>query len=276
MCILDEASQVSLPACLGPLSLAESFVLVGDHYQLPPLVTSPLAAAQGFGQSLFLRLCEAHPQAVVTLRRQYRMAAPIMALSNTLVYNGALMCGSEAVAQRTMQLPLAAWDGARPAWMISVLDPAKQAVFVDTDGAPGCSDVVQNDAVSNPGEAQLVLQIVREFVRGGASAGDIGVISPYRAQVQLLEQTLRGVGVEVLTIDKSQGRDKECVVISFVRSNAQQEAGRLLANWQRINVALTRAKSKLVMVGSASTLARVPMLAAMLAAVAQCRPAGSA
>ena len=105
VCVVDEAGQTTEPVCLGPLRLSRRFVLVGDHYQLPPLVSEARAAARGLGVSLFQRLSDAHPRAVCRLRRQYRMAADVMAVSNALVYGGQLRCGSEAVAAAALHLP---------------------------------------------------------------------------------------------------------------------------------------------------------------------------
>lgn len=102
--IVDEAGQISLPAVLGALLKARSFVLVGDHYQLPPLVLDKRAAAGGLGVSLFRQLCEAHPSAVVVLRRQYRMCGDVMGLANELVYGGQLVAGSEQVENAQLEL----------------------------------------------------------------------------------------------------------------------------------------------------------------------------
>ena len=104
-CIVDEASQITLPVCLGPIRMAKKFILVGDHYQLPPLVKNPAAREGGLDISLFKLLSDAHPEAVVSLEHQYRMCEEIMSLSNRLIYDGRLKCGNEAVAARTLQLP---------------------------------------------------------------------------------------------------------------------------------------------------------------------------
>eukprot|EP00955_Chlamydomonas_euryale_P116560 366426-Chlamydomonas_euryale.AAC.24 len=122
--IVDEASQISLPSVLGPLLRARSFLLVGDHYQLAPLVTSQQAQDGGLGISLFRQLSEAAPQAVVTLRRQYRMSYDIMSLANTLVYSGGMQCGSDAVARAMMALPRrpanVAGKSDMPSWLCQV------------------------------------------------------------------------------------------------------------------------------------------------------------
>lgn len=104
-CIVDEASQITLPTCLGPLRFAEKFVLVGDHYQLPPLVRSRDAKKAGFDVSLFRLLSEKHIDCVVDLTEQYRMNEDIMHLSNQLTYEGKLVCGSEEVAKRCLEIP---------------------------------------------------------------------------------------------------------------------------------------------------------------------------
>ena len=102
---MDEAAQITLPTCLGPLRFADKFVLVGDHFQLPPLVKSFAARKGGLDVSLFRRLSEAHPHAVVELAQQYRMNEDIMLLSNKLVYQDKLKCGNEKVAKRVLRVP---------------------------------------------------------------------------------------------------------------------------------------------------------------------------
>lgn len=139
-------------------------------------------------------------------------------------------------------------------------------VVINTDGA-ALLERQAGDAVCNPGEGAVVVASVAALCGAGLPESEVGVISPYRAQMALLAQRLaeRGLGgVEALTIDRAQGRDKTVVVVSLVRSNTQREAGRLLADWRRINVALTRAKRKLVVVGSAATVQSVPLFAALL------------
>jgi DNA replication ATP-dependent helicase Dna2 len=103
-CIVDEASQLTLPVCIGPLMYSKVFVLVGDLYQLPPLVKNTEARGRGLADSLFKRLSEAHPSAMQKLQFQYRMNREIMTLSNHLVYSHRLRCGSDQIA--TVRFPL--------------------------------------------------------------------------------------------------------------------------------------------------------------------------
>jgi DNA replication ATP-dependent helicase Dna2 len=334
--LVDEASQILQPICIGPLLLASSvFVLVGDHYQLPPLMRSSglggnsLARVQhesepGFSvdtarrpgptaggipddsnpqESLFRRLCEANPSAVVSLVKQYRMARDIMQLCNILVYSGNLTCGTDAVANQMLDLRLGAVRGA-PKWLRAVVNPARRHMFLDTDGCglggdSGGPPFEQDKQTTTAGlwrrtsergennhatsrenmlEARVISACVSALLASGLSGQDMAVLTPFRAQVGLLRTILdelsdsSGGGcsdslreaVDVCTIDQYQGKDKPCVILSFVRitnnSNNKNNntppstVGPLLKDWRRINVAITRARAKLVMVGSASTV----------------------
>jgi len=204
--VIDEAGQAPLPALLGPLMRAHAAVLVGDPYQLPPLVTSAAAAAGGYGASLFRCLAEAHPHAVSTLARQYRMCSGIMGLANELIYGGRLLAGSPAVAARALELP--AWAAVAPRlapWLRAALDPARPVVFIDTDAAPGAAEARSREAVTNPGEAAVVAALVAGLMAAGLPAAGIGLCSPYRSQVAALEGGAPA-GVEVLTVDRYQAR----------------------------------------------------------------------
>ncbi|KDO22931.1 hypothetical protein SPRG_22285 [Saprolegnia parasitica CBS 223.65] len=258
-CIVDEASQITQPVLLGALRCADTFCLVGDHYQLPPLVTALKAKLGGLDVSLFKRLGEAHPSASVQLGYQYRMHPHIMLLCNDLIYNHQLKCGA-----RTDIAPWVLSPRALPPWLTHVLSPSVSVVFLDTD-ALGLHECRQSKGIINPVEASAVLQVVRALQQAGAT--DIGVLSPFRSQVHYLQTHHRGPAVEISTIDKYQGRDKDAIIVSFVRSNATPTVGELLLDWRRINVALTRAKKKLVLVGSPSTLAGSPVLRSLLALV---------
>lgn len=104
-CIVDEASQITLPTCIGPLRFADTFVLVGDHFQLPPIVKNGAARRGGLDVSLFRLLSDEHPESVVDLTYQYRMNEDIMSISNKLVYGERLKCGSEEIAKQGLVLP---------------------------------------------------------------------------------------------------------------------------------------------------------------------------
>ncbi|CAO1617669.1 unnamed protein product [Parajaminaea phylloscopi] len=318
-CIIDEASQITLPSTLGSLRFADKFVLVGDHYQLPPLVRNSNARAGGLDVSLFKRLHEAHPGATVYLTKQYRMNENIMLISNHLIYNGQLQCGNEQTAKQVLHLPYkqaaldtvhrtvhsstAGWCG-RPCpsrkrqdfegcWLASLISEKCQAAFVDTDDVPG-HESRRGRMVQNEVEAAIIQQLAHGLVLAGVPPGDIAVITPYRQQLKLLqnslidpervpqtrstslktaaqikressfqgEKSMGGGNIEVLTADRSQGRDKPVVLISLVRSNeyGTQGIGELLNDWRRINVALTRAQRKVIIVGSKKTLSAAPLL----------------
>uniref|UniRef100_A0A8C2L5D7 DNA replication ATP-dependent helicase/nuclease n=1 Tax=Cyprinus carpio TaxID=7962 RepID=A0A8C2L5D7_CYPCA len=244
-CIVDEASQISQPVCLGPLFYAQRFVLVGDHQQLPPIVQNAEARTLGMDESLFKRL-EHHSDAVVQLNVQYRMNSAIMSLSNALMYEGRLECGSERTASAVLQLPsraqveeeldLFVCQPQYSAWVQAALEPNSPVCFLDTSEA-------------------------------GCRASDIGVIAPYRQQLKAISSLLQGdayKALEVNTVDKYQGRDKSVIIVSFVRSNPEGNLGELLQDWRRLNVAITRAKHKLLMLGSAPTLRRYAPLEKLL------------
>ncbi|KAH8422669.1 bifunctional ATP-dependent DNA helicase/ssDNA endodeoxyribonuclease DNA2 [Aspergillus melleus] len=276
-CIVDEASQITLPVCLGPIRMASTFILVGDHYQLPPLVQNKEAQEGGLDVSLFKLLSDTHPQSVVNLEHQYRMCDQIMLLSNTLIYSGHLKCGTPEVAARSLVVPhigglkqhhsepfslsgqrqlcLGATRG--HCWLHDLLDPDAKTRLVNTDKlATPARDVATGSRIVNPTEATLCAQLVEAFISSGIPARSIGVITFYRSQLSLLKQNLRRhlPDLEMHTADKFQGRDKEVVILSCVRSNADKHVGDLLRDWRRVNVAFTRARTKLLVVGSKSTL----------------------
>ncbi|KAK0250489.1 DNA replication endonuclease-helicase Dna2 [Friedmanniomyces endolithicus] len=283
VCIVDEASQITLPTALGPLLLARQFVLVGDHYQLPPLVQNRAALEGGLDVSLFKQLSEEHPEAVATLGKQYRMCEDIMSLSNTLIYDGQLRCGNEEVARRTLvvgdmaglqDLHSDASTVCRSyCWLAEVLAPTHKVVYANTDpiGASAFESLTSGKNITNAVEATLSAHLVLGLLRLGVLGRDIGVITLYRSQLALIRNTfkLAGIGpeVEIDSADRFQGRDKECIILSMVRSNEQGVVGELLRDWRRVNVAFTRAKSKLVVLGSRRTLVNNELLARFLGLV---------
>ncbi|KAI9761385.1 MAG: hypothetical protein M4579_001035 [Chaenotheca gracillima] len=292
-CIVDEASQITLPTCLGPIRMAKTFVLVGDHNQLPPLVQNLEARKGGLDVSLFKLLSEKHPESLVSLEHQYRMCEDVMALSNTFIYNGLLKCGNEAVATRLLSIPnieglkrlhldplqpnssppLPASPSAcfRPVpgscWLRDLVDPSTKVSFVNTDTLlPSSREIAKGSRIVNPVEASLCVQLVDALLSTGVDSSDIGVISVYRSQLTLLKHNMRHrPEIEMHTTDRFQGRDKEVIILSLVRSNEAQNIGDLLKDWRRLNVAFTRARTKLLIVGSKETMTDDPLLKSILA-----------
>ena len=207
VCIIDEASQITVPTCLGPLRLADRFVMIGDHHQLTPLVRDTDAAQHGMSVSLFQRLCKAHPSSVAMLCTQYRMNADIMALSNALVYDGRLVCGNESVACAKFTMK----RDACPSWLWDVLDPARPAVFVDTDAVKAVESRADT-LVENRVEAEWIVRMSDVLIQANVAAADIGILTPYRQQAKLLRDRC---ACEVLTVDQAQGRDWPVVLVSM-------------------------------------------------------------
>ena len=270
VCVCDEASQVTMPSLLGSLLLCQAFILVGDHLQLQPLVTDPRAIKGGLAESVFSTLASTHPSCLVKLNRQYRMADDIMALSNRLVYNGEMRCGNESVANGKVSIKDRSILVDLPAWIQSTLDPDRRVIFIDTSAQNISSNgekVVPNGLV-NEMEAKVLSQVIKALLQVGIDPRVIGLTSPYKAQVDLMAREV-AAGIEVMTLDKYQGREKEVILLSFVRDNVEGETGKLLADWRRINVAITRSSKKLIMIGDAKTLIKVPMLASLIDMVSE-------
>nr|POE47340.1 dna replication atp-dependent helicase/nuclease dna2 [Quercus suber] len=292
VCIVDEASQITLPTSLGPLLHARKFVLVGDHYQLPPLVQNHAALEGGFDISLFRQLSEQHPEAVAMLGEQYRMCEDIMTLSNELIYGGKLRCGNEVVARRTLhpanELGLLPFHAERTVgggrcsvgelerghcWLADITHSSRKVVFANTDLCrPSAFEILTSgNRITNTLEATISAQVVLSLLSLGVPTREIGVITFYRSQLQLIRQIFTNAGipsdVDIDSADRFQGRDKECIILSMVRSNETGVVGELLKDWRRINVALTRARSKLIVLGSRRTLRNNELLKKFLALV---------
>ena len=240
--VVDEASQLTEPGTLAAVNLADRFVLVGDHQQLPPVVQS---GDERLATSLFERLHDDHPDAAVMLDRQYRMSQRIQAFASREFYDGALRPATPAVAGGSLgDLPTVD-AGTLP-------DRLRQGVrFIDPDGRQ-----VGN---ANPVEAERVASVVEEYVDAGVDPDDVVVIAPFRAQVAEIG---RRVDVAVDTVDRFQGSSAEVVVVSFVATGELE--GPIFEDTRRVNVALTRAKKTLVLVGDAAALGSEPFYARML------------
>lgn len=246
--VIDEAGQGIEPAAWIGLSRCRRVVLGGDHCQLPPTVLSPEAARQGLSVSLLERVAKTHSDIGRLLTVQYRMHEAIMSFSSREFYGGALTADAAVRAHRLCELP-----------GVADIPLTEQPIaFIDTAGA-GYDEEAEADGESrrNPQEAGLVSRKVRELLQAGVRPEDVAVISPYAGQVRLLRELLPEPALEVDTVDGFQGREKEAVVISLVRSNAAGDIG-FLADVRRMNVALTRARRMLWVVGDSATLAADP------------------
>jgi predicted DNA helicase len=254
LAVIDEAGQSTEPGCWIPLLRCRRVVLAGDHCQLPPTVLSPEAEREGFGVSLLERLAALHGPAVTRrLDVQYRMHDAIMAFPSERFYDGALVAHASVRGHLLRDLPGVAAN-------VLTQTPVQ---FIDTAGA-GYEEEVEPDGASrlNPQEAALVCRKVRALLESAVAPGDVAVIAPYAAQVRLLRERLRVPGLEIDSVDGFQGREKEAVVVSLVRSNREGEVG-FLADVRRMNVALTRARRKLLAVGDSATLANHPFYQAL-------------
>ncbi len=246
--VIDEAAQALEAACWIPLLRGRRAVLAGDHRQLPPTIQSEEAARGGLARTLFERLMESAQQHAIgsMLTVQYRMHERIQGWPSARFYGGRLAAAPAVRSHLLTDLP----DVVANEWTSEPL------CFVDTAGC-GHDESEGDDegSKSNPGEAELVVRIVQALRDANVPAASIAVITPYNAQVQLLRTRLGGEpDVEIGTVDGLQGREKEAVVVSLVRSNERGEVG-FLAELRRLNVALTRARRHLTIVGDSATLA---------------------
>jgi DNA replication ATP-dependent helicase Dna2 len=266
LAIVDEASQLTVPALLGALRFARRFVLVGDAAQLPPLVVSEEAAARGLKTSLFEALgTRWGAAACVRLRSQYRMHPLICGFPSETFYGGGLRTAGEAAHA----MLAAAVSREHPYW--PVLAPERPLVFVDVPA--GAEESAGK--VSLP-QARLVRRLVRALLDAGVPPEHIGAIAPYRAQVAAIAQRLEeeGAAVTVDTVDRFQGGERPVIVFAFGGvveglSGQGQRGLDFLAEPRRLNVALTRAQRKLILIGERQRLERVPLLARLVAYCAE-------
>ncbi|WP_280587203.1 AAA domain-containing protein [Halorubrum sp. Boch-26] len=238
--LVDEASQLTEPGTHAAINRADRFVLVGDHEQLPPVVR----AENDLKTSLFQRLIEAYPDASVMLDRQYRMSQRIQAFASAEFYDGALRPATPEVAGQTLR-DLGVDPADLPDGLASGVD------FVDPDGT--------RDGNRNVREAERVAQVVDAYLAAGVDPDDVGVIAPFRAQVAEIG---RRTPVTVDTVDRFQGSSKEVIVVSLVATGDLD--GPIFEDHRRMNVALTRAKKQLTLVGDADALGSEPFYERML------------
>ena len=257
---IDEAAQALEAACWIAIRRADRVVLAGDHQQLPPTIKCPEAARSGLERTLMQRLAQTKPEAVSLLRVQYRMNEAIMQFSSRRFYNGMLQA-DPSVRHR------------------GILDLDTPIDWIDTTGLDFKEQFVGDTfGRINRDEADLLIRHLEAYVarigtdRIRDERIDFGIISPYRAQVQYLRGRIRQSAVlrpirDLLaanTVDGFQGQERDVIFISLVRANDQGQIG-FLGDLRRMNVAITRARMKLVILGEAATLARHPFYADLLA-----------
>lgn len=240
LAVFDEATQCADPLALIALSKTRRAVFAGDPNQLGPTVLSQKAERGGLGKTALDR----HAREASMLVVQYRMNDPIMAFPSASKYEGKLVADEAVSSHRLEELGVAH-------------DPARDSalVFVDTAGK-GWNEVEGlNDAsLSNPGQAERSAREARRLLSRGLAPENLAIITPYRAQARLIGDLLADVeGLEVDTIDAFQGREKEAVIVDLVRSNESGQIG-FLNDTRRMNVALTRARRFLLVVGDSATI----------------------
>jgi ATP-dependent exoDNAse (exonuclease V) alpha subunit len=255
--VIDEAGQALEPACWIPVLKAQKLVLAGDHCQLPPTVKSTEAARNGLSTTLLEKCVTLHPQAVVLLEEQYRMHEMIMGYSAAVFYEQRLKAHSSVAGHKL-------FPNDRP------------FVFVDTAGC-GFDEKTEGISTSNPEEAAFLFKHLTQFtteLQTQKPSGDlprVAVISPYRQQIELLKEQLQyspllqlyGNRINVNTIDSFQGQERDVVYISMTRSNPDSKIG-FLSDIRRMNVAMTRARKKLVVIGDSATLSQSPFYAGLI------------
>lgn len=255
--VIDEAGQALEPACWIPILKAQKLVLAGDHCQLPPTIKSAEAARNGLATTLLEKCVALHPEAVVLLEEQYRMHEMIMGYSSAVFYGQRLKAHSSVAGHK-------------------LFPDDRPFVFVDTAGC-GFDEKTEGFNTSNPEEAAFLFKHLAQFTAGLQAddhSGDlprIAVISPYRQQIELLKEQLQhspllkiyGDRISVNTIDSFQGQERDVVYISMTRSNPDSRIG-FLSDIRRMNVAMTRARKKLVIIGDSATLSQTPFYAGLI------------
>ncbi|MGL4518502.1 MAG: AAA domain-containing protein [Phocaeicola sp.] len=250
---IDEAAQALEPACWIAIRKAGRVVLAGDHQQLPPTLKCPEAIRGGLDHTLMQHLVKQTPQAVTLLNLQYRMNEAIMRFSSDWFYGGALTSAPEVKYR-------------------GILDYDTPMEWVNTENLHAVEEFVGDSfgRINKP-EAQLALQQLESYVERIGKERllderiDFGLISPYKAQVQYLRQLVRRSvalkpfrsQITVNTVDGFQGQERDVVLISLVRANEAGQIG-FLSDLRRMNVAITRARMKLFILGDASTLCKHP------------------
>ncbi|MDG2011903.1 MAG: AAA domain-containing protein, partial [Pirellulaceae bacterium] len=253
--VIDEACQSVEPGCWIPLLRCDRVILAGDHCQLPPTILSREASEAGLKTSLMERVINLYGSEVTRmLEVQYRMHDHIMNFSAQQFYDEKLVGDASVISHLLCDLP----D------VVASELTSNPVLFIDTAGA-GWEEEIEPEGLSrmNVREAELILKYTQELVAAGLSPKQIAVIAPYAAQARFLRRQNTLQDLEIDTVDGFQGREKEAVLISLVRSNPKGEVG-FLAETRRMNVALTRARRKLIVVGDSATVGGHPFFSDLI------------
>uniref|UniRef100_A0A7E4ZZ34 DNA replication ATP-dependent helicase/nuclease n=1 Tax=Panagrellus redivivus TaxID=6233 RepID=A0A7E4ZZ34_PANRE len=281
--IVDEAALCLQSAIIKPLLLGHRFVLVGDPCQLEPLVISTEAKEAGMAVSLMERLEPVAAQAncLVRLNEQYRMNDQICALSSDLFYDGLLRCANETIANQVIDHMGIEKENLPPNFLPDDLlklllsqNKSDSVIFIDTQSRGIGSSVFEKAqsttaSKSNRGEVELIAKMCKVFTLAEVPASSIGTMSTYRSQVEELRK-LVPLGIETNTVDQYQGRDKDVILVSFVHTSDSGDDSKMgggILSERRLNVALTRAKKKLILVGCVESLKQFEVMSKLLGKV---------
>lgn len=314
--IVDEASQTLEPIIIESLFFSKKFVLIGDYFQLTPLVKSKDSLAKGMAVSLFERLSKLHLKQLCRLTDQFRMNKDIMTISNVLVYENYLKPANDHIANQKLKLDFGGERAAQFAqeqiWVKEILTWEPGVIMVDVDpfehwrknsqevrqlkenkiktesfkkrslnskqsqskplsqlsaqrDSQSCNDTSflleeeDNIYLTEQLEEDISVLLIEKFIKYGIDPAQITVITPYNTERAYLYSRLDNNDVEVLTIDKSQGIDRDMIVF-VCPCRMDRDDSELLSNWRRINVAFTRAKKKLMFVGSKRRMSEIVLL----------------
>ena len=262
---IDEAAQALEAACWIPIRRAGRVILAGDHCQLPPTVKCYEALKGGLGKTLMERIVEQKPAVVTLLKIQYRMNEDIMRFSSDWFYHGMVESAPEVKYRSILDLDLPM------TWVDVKTLPQQETLPQPLPVREGSETLTDGGSLSNASEAELTLLALQAYYemigkeRILQERLDVGIISPYRAQVQLLRRIIKKREffkpfrslITVNTIDGFQGQERDIIVISLVRSNDEGQIG-FLRDLRRMNVAITRARMKLIILGDRHTLCQHP------------------
>ncbi|XP_066385310.1 uncharacterized protein [Miscanthus floridulus] len=246
--VIDEAAQALEVACWIALLKGPRCILSGDHLQLPPTIQSVEAEKKGMGKTLFERLTEAYGEEITSmLTVQYRMHEHIMSWSSKELYNNKIKAHSSVAGHMLYDL--------EEVTRSSSTEPT--IILIDTTGCDMEEVKDEEESTMNEGEAAVSIAHAKLLVESGVNASDIGIITPYSAQVTCLKmmrnKDAKLKDLEISTVDGFQGREKEAIIISMVRSNSRKEVG-FLSDHRRMNVAVTRARRQCCLVCDVETV----------------------